>query len=200
MSRIFLLRHAHSQANAKGILAGRMDGVALSKTGIAQLTNLSKRLDDSKFDQVISSPMQRCQETIAEFNFQTELAEEFTEVHYGDWTGKRMSTLARNKAWLEIHRNPASVRFPNGETLPEVQTRALVGLDLKVNSKAKNVLISTHADVVKVLIMHALGTHLNNIDKLQIDNASVSIIDKNGTDLRVVKVNDSSSKLSELLI
>ena len=200
MSRIFLLRHAHSQANAKGILAGRMDGVALSKTGIAQLTNLNKRLDDSKFDQVISSPMQRCQETIAEFNLQIELGEEFTEVHYGDWTGKRMSSLARNKAWREIHRNPASVRFPNGETLPEVQTRALVGLDLKVNPKAKNILISTHADVVKVLIMHALGTHLNNIDKLQIDNASVSIIDKNGTDFRVVKVNDSSSKLSEMLI
>ena len=58
---------------------------------------------------------------------------------------------------------------------------------------------STHADVVKVLILHALGTHLNNIDKIQISNASVSVVDIKGRDFRVVKVNDTSSNLNELL-
>jgi probable phosphoglycerate mutase len=108
----------------------------------------------------------------------------------------------RNKAWREIHKNPASVRFPNGETLPEVQTRALLGLDSILRSsskKSKNILISTHADVVKVLILHALGTHLNNIDKVSIDNASISIIDKTDNGLRVVRVNDNTSKIAQLL-
>ena len=199
MSRIFLLRHAHSTANAKGILAGRMDGIALSKEGQKQREELEIRLLGARFDQVISSPIQRCIETISNFEEAPFVANEFQEVDYGDWTGRKSSSLSRNKAWQEVHRHPASVRFPNGETLPEVQTRALLGLDLHLHAKSKNVLIATHADVVKVLVLHALGTHLNNIDKLQISNASISIIEKNGNDFRVLKVNDDKSTVSEML-
>jgi len=203
MSRIFLLRHAHSVANAKGILAGRMENIPLSKEGEEQRVLLATRLKDAKFDQIFSSPIQRCLETIdaweppADSNIT--IVEEFQEVHYGDWTGKKTSSLMRNAAWREIHKNPASVRFPNGETLPEVQTRALLGLDKYIKAKSKNILISTHADVVKVLILHALGTHLNNIDKISIDNASISVIDKTKDGLRVVKVNDTSANLKDLL-
>ena len=200
MSRIFLLRHAQSIANEKGILAGRMESVELSKKGLAEREALEKRLSGAKFDLILSSPIQRCVETIINLYSAPKIAHEFQEVDYGDWTGKKMSSLSRKKSWQEIHKNPASVRFPNGETLPEVQTRALLGLDLHVDQKKKNVLISTHADVVKVLLLHALGTHLNNIDKLQISNASVSVIDVKGRDFRVVKVNDTSSKLSGLLL
>lgn len=199
MSRIFLLRHAHSTANAKGILAGRMENVALSKIGITQREALESRLRGAKFDQVISSPIQRCLETIANFHANPLIAEEFQEVHYGDWTGRRTSSLMRNSKWREIHKHPASVRFPNGETLPEVQARALLGLDLHLKKGAKNILISTHADVVKVLVLHALGTHLNNVDKIAIDNASISILERDGNDLKVLRVNDNSSPIKEML-
>ena len=76
----------------------------------------------------------------------------------------------------------------------------MLGIDIHIDQKKKNILISTHADVVKVLILHALGTHLNNIDKVQISNASVSILDVQGRDFRVVKVNDTSAKLNEFLL
>ena len=200
MSRIFLLRHAHSVANAKGILAGRMENIPLSKEGLDQRSRLSTRFSGAKFDQVLSSPIQRCLETLAELNLKVEIADEFQEVHYGDWTGKKTSSLMRNAAWREIHKNPASVRFPNGETLPEVQTRALLGIDKFLHNKSKNILISTHADVVKVLILHALGTHLNNIDKVSIDNASISVIDRTKEGLRVIKVNDTSANVKDFLI
>ena len=138
MSRIFLLRHAQSVANDKGFLAGRMDGVTLSKKGLKQREQLNQRLAGAKFDQVISSPIQRCLETIADFHSNPEIVEEFQEVHYGDWTGKKFTSLNRNRAWREIHSHPASVRFPSGETLPEVQTRALAGLDKHIAKKSKN--------------------------------------------------------------
>ena len=202
MSRIFLLRHAHSVANAKGILAGRMENMPLSKEGIKQREVLIRRFGGTgseKFDQIISSPIQRCRETISFITEDPFIADEFQEVDYGKWTGKRTASLSRNKAWREIHRNPASVRFPDGETLPEVQTRALLGLDKHLKKGAKNILIATHADVVKVLILHALGTHLNNIDKLQINNASISILEKDEQNLRVIRVNDDTSSIPELL-
>lgn len=202
MSRIFLLRHAQSTANVKGILAGRMENIPLSKEGEKQREKLAKRFKEARFDQVISSPIQRCIETISFLPNEPLLAEEFQEVDYGRWTGRKTSSLMRNKSWREIYRNPASVRFPEGETLPEVQTRALLGLDRLIDRKAKNILISTHADVVKVLILHALGTHLNNVDKIQISNASISVIEiseKNKHDLRVVRVNDDTSHIAELI-
>ena len=199
MSRIFLLRHAQSVANDKGFLAGRMKDVSLSKNGVAQKLKLNERLEGAKFDQIISSPIQRCLETIADFEPNPEIAEAFQEVNYGDWTGKRFSSLQRNKQWREIHKHPASVRFPNGETLPEVQTRALAGLDIHVNKKSKNVLIATHGDVVRSLILHALGSHLNSIEKLEIDNASVSVIERDGNSLRVILVNDKNTKMIDLM-
>jgi len=198
MARIFLLRHAQSTANSKGILAGRMPNVSLSKQGLAERKALAARFEGAKFDQIISSPIQRCVETISFFENSPLIIDSFQEVNYGDWTGKKMTTLARNKEWRRIYSTPASVRFPNGETLPEVQTRALQGIDIHIKNKAKNVLIVTHADVVKVLILHALGTHLNNIDKLHISNASISVLDQVDGDLRVIKVNDEASKISDL--
>lgn len=199
MSRIFLLRHAHSVANAKGILAGRLPNIALSKEGISQREDLTRRLENSRFDKVISSPIQRCLETLINFNSSPLIAEEFQEVDYGGWSGKKMSSLMRNKAWREIYRNPASVRFPNGETLPEVQTRSLLGLHNHVLPKDKNILISTHADVVKVLILHALGSHLNNVDRIQINNASISVIERDGAGWKVLRVNDDTSEIAKLL-
>jgi len=49
------------------------------------------------------------------------------------------------------------------------------------------------------LVLHALGSHLNNIDKIQINNASFTIIDKVDNDFRVVRVNDDTSNISGLL-
>jgi hypothetical protein len=48
-------------------------------------------------------------------------------------------------------------------------------------------------------VLHALGSHLNNIDKISVDNASFSIIDKNGNDYRVLTVNDKHSHIKKLL-
>ena len=95
MSRIFLLRHAQSIANEKGILAGRMESVALSKKGLDEREALEQRLSGAKFDQILSSPIQRCVETIINFYSAPKMAHEFQEVDYGDWTGKKMSSLAR---------------------------------------------------------------------------------------------------------
>jgi probable phosphoglycerate mutase len=200
MARIFLLRHAQSVANAKGILAGRAENISLSKSGLKEREDLNERLAGAKFDQILSSPIQRCIETIENFHNDPEIVEEFQEVNYGDWTGKKFSSLTRNKHWRQIHSNPTGVRFPNGETLPEVQIRALNGIADNVKKSSKNVLIATHADVIKVLILHALGTHLNNIDKVHIGNSSFSIVDYEKGDYRVIKVNDDSSKVSNLLL
>lgn len=200
MARILLLRHSHSEANAKGILAGRAPNISLSKKGIEEREKLNLRLTGAKFDQIFSSPMKRCLETIELFENKPNIIKDFQEVDYGDWTGRKMSSLSRKKEWRLIHTNPTNVRFPNGETLPEVQVRSLNGIANYVNPKSKNVLVVTHADVIKVLILHALGTHMDNLDKIHIGNSSISVLDFTGNDYRVIKVNDDSSQVADLLL
>ena len=64
MTRIVLLRHAHSTANSKAILAGRAPGVDLSDRGRKESLDLAKRLKDVDFSLIRVSPMERCAQTI----------------------------------------------------------------------------------------------------------------------------------------
>ena len=92
MARIFLLRHAQSVANAKGFLAGRAENIPLSKAGISERVNLNERLLGANFDQIISSPIQRCLETIQEFHENPEIIDDFQEVDYGDRKSTRLNS------------------------------------------------------------------------------------------------------------
>jgi broad specificity phosphatase PhoE len=64
VTTVILIRHAHSVANEKGILAGRLPGVVLSKSGKKQAIDLKKRLGDLKFKYISISPLERCLATI----------------------------------------------------------------------------------------------------------------------------------------
>ena len=64
MTTVILLRHAHSVANEKGILAGRASGVSLSTKGIEQAALLSSRLGNARFKDIRISPLERCLATI----------------------------------------------------------------------------------------------------------------------------------------
>jgi broad specificity phosphatase PhoE len=44
VTTVILLRHAHSTANEKGVLAGRASGISLSKKGEVQAQELKIRL------------------------------------------------------------------------------------------------------------------------------------------------------------
>jgi broad specificity phosphatase PhoE len=101
MARIVLLRHAHSLANEKNLLAGRTAGIALSKTGKAQAEDLIARLGASNFDEVAISPLQRCRETIDPWlaaggaKSQVVVDDSISEVDYGNWSGKTLASLRR---------------------------------------------------------------------------------------------------------
>jgi broad specificity phosphatase PhoE len=94
MARIVLLRHAHSVANEKNLLAGRTAGIALSNTGREQAKDLVARLGATQFDEIAISPLQRCRETIDPWlatsasKNRVVVDESITEVDYGHWSGK----------------------------------------------------------------------------------------------------------------
>lgn len=121
MTTFLLLRHAHSVANNAGILAGQLEGIGLSKDGVAQVNKLTSAFENLKIDRIVSSPMQRCLETVElvakSKKKRISVDERLIEMNYGSWSGKKLSKLSRMKDWKVIQAKPSTFRFPQGRAL-----------------------------------------------------------------------------------
>jgi len=209
--RLVLIRHAHSEANAAGILSGRLPNVHLSEKGVAQSENLAVRLGKFPVSSLRISPMERCFETISPWinsvvlpnypKFQAELDPNLTEVDYGTWSGKKLAMLSKNKLWKIVQDSPSRMYFPDGEGIAQMQARAMTSVHQAVSAKGKgSAIIVSHGDVIKSIVASALGMHLDEFQRIVIDPASVSIIDFSTTKPRTLLLNDSRSVVTELLV
>jgi broad specificity phosphatase PhoE len=203
MARIVLLRHAHSIANEKNLLAGRTAGITLSKTGKAQALDLVGRLGSTRFDEIAISPLQRCRETIDPWlsanhaKVHLVVDESISEVDYGSWSGKSLGALQRKAQWKVVQDFPSQMTFPDGESLLQMQQRALSGF-YRLNSikgKGPRLLVS-HGDVIKSIVAHCLGMHLDQFQRLVIEPASMTIIDTDSGLSRLVRFNDAKGFLT----
>ena len=209
--RLVLIRHAHSEANAAGILSGRLPNVHLSEKGLAQSEQLAVRLGNFPVSNLRISPMERCFETISPWinsivmpnnpRFEPIIDEELTEVDYGLWSGKKLSILSKNKLWKTVQESPSRMYFPKGEGIAQMQSRAMTSVHQAVSSKAKGAaVIVSHGDVIKSILASALGMHLDEFQRIVIDPASISILDFSTTKPRVLLLNDSRAVVTDLLV
>jgi probable phosphoglycerate mutase len=209
--RVVLIRHAHSQANLAGVLSGRRPNVHLSKEGIEQSKELARRLGDFLPHQIRISPMERCLETISPWLNKNNTSKTIrpkpiidhglTEVDYGDWSGKKLSVLSRNKLWSVVQNTPSQMYFPKGEGILEMQTRALESIHKSIDKKAKAPLvIVSHGDVIKSIVAGCLGMHIDEFQRIIIDPASISIVDFSLAKPRVLLLNDNRAVVTDLLI
>jgi probable phosphomutase (TIGR03848 family) len=210
MTRIVLLRHAHSSANAKAILAGRAPGVDLSDRGRKEAQDVAKRLKEINFSLIRVSPMERCAQTIEPLLTQlsksretkaiVEVESDLVEVDYGKWTGRKLAILSRDKAWKVVQNTPSAMYFPGGEGLLDVQARAMRALNSAANTPGRGAkLLVSHGDVIKSIVASVLGTHLDHFQKIVIDPASLTVLDFNGVDYRVLTLNSTTAPISSFL-
>lgn len=210
MAVLILLRHGRSTANADGTLAGWTPGVSLDDRGFEQATRVGARLAATPLAAVVSSPLQRCQQTAAAVaaaqprlgGVQTE--ERIGECHYGSWTGRTLQELSQEPLWRDIQDHPSSVTFPahddfRSESVSQMQDRAVHAIshwDARIEAEhgpgAVWVAVS-HGDVIKALVAHAVGTPLDQFQRIVIDPASLSVI-RHATDRPfVLRLNDTGS-------
>jgi probable phosphomutase (TIGR03848 family) len=204
-----LLRHARSSANGSGVLAGRSPGVGLDGTGQQQAAGLPGRLGEVPLSALVSSPLQRCRETLAPLAEQRGLEAvtepDLSEVDYGGWTNRKVTELTEEPLWKVVQQHPSAAVFPGGEGLADVQSRAVRAVrrhDARIaaehGSQAVWVLCS-HGDVIKSVLADALGMHLDGFQRIVVDPCSVSVVRYTETRPFVVKVNDTGSDVSALL-
>jgi probable phosphoglycerate mutase len=203
--KIVLIRHAHSTANAAGILSGQLPNVHLSKSGQEQAVRLAERLGKLTIAEVQLSPMDRCSETLAPWLAKygksvTVISQpNLVEVDYGNWSGKKLATLSRAKLWRKVQGQPSAVTFPQGESLAQMQVRAMKTVHDFFESNLELTIMVSHGDVIKSIVASSLGMHLDNFQRIVIDPASITILESSGGSIRLTRLNDSDSSVSELL-
>ncbi|MFI9813471.1 histidine phosphatase family protein [Saccharothrix variisporea] len=206
MATVILLRHARSTANGSGVLAGRAPGVALADTGVVQAEKLVERLAGVPIDAVVTSPMDRCGQTLAPLlaarGLEAVVEPELAEVEYGEWTGKEIKDLLKEPLWQVVQQHPSAAVFPGGEGLAAVQARAVAAIrahDARVTEEfgPRAVWVAcSHGDVIKAVLADALGVHLDGFQRIVVDPASVSVVSYTPTRPFVLRVNDNGGDLS----
>lgn len=203
MTTFLLLRHAHSEANEKGILAGRISGIELSETGRLQSSQLSAALGNFPIDRIICSPLQRCKDTIAKTaslrkkRILTNAA--FIEMNYGSWSGRPLKDLAKEKDWKKIQKSPSTFIFPQGESFISAAKRIEKELGKLARQYPKEcILIVTHGDVIKMALQMTNGGALDNFQKFVVDTCSISEVEWNRGSRAVVRSNMRITKAKKL--
>jgi probable phosphomutase (TIGR03848 family) len=208
MSTVVLLRHGLT-AMTGPVLAGHTPGLHLDDRGQKQAAAVAERLATVPLAAVVSSPLDRCLDTAgavlaaqqsAGFDPQWHVEDRIVECRYGDWTGRAIKDLAKEPMWKVVQQQPSAAVFPGGEGLGHIQARAVEAVrdwDRRLGPDAVWVACS-HGDVIKAIVADALGTHLDQFQRIVVDPCSTSIIRYGDARPFVMKVNDTGSDLSFL--
>jgi probable phosphomutase (TIGR03848 family) len=263
VTTVLLVRHGLTASTGR-LLTGWTPGITLDDRGLAQAKALAERLAPVPLDAIVTSPLERCQQTAeAIASVRTgrgrAVADELSgatgergsearavlapgsapgtpgaahgapeaerglvdgragssaagqpvvddrvgECRYGDWTGKPLAELAKDPLWPVVQAHPSAVRFPgpDGEAMLDMQHRATSAIrdwNEKLGPEATYVVCS-HGDVIKAIVVDALGLHLDMCQRIQADPCSLTVI--RYTPLRpfVVRMNDLGGSVTDLL-
>lgn len=214
MTTILLLRHGRTAANASGTLAGWTEGVGLDDTGRKQADALGRRLLDVPLAAVVTSPLQRCRETtdaiIAGRTVPVEVDDGVGECRYGAWTGRPLNELAKEDLWKTVQQHPSGATFPPSEqfaheSIGQMQLRAVetlrrhdARLTAQVGKHAVWAVVS-HGDVIKSILAHFLGQHLDQFQRITVGPASLSAVRIVGDRPFVLRMNDTGGDPTDLV-
>lgn len=179
---IDILRHGKTQAD--DILRGRID-VPLSDSGYQQMqSRVAPYVQPAApWQQVITSPLQRCQrfaEHIVEQHQTTMTIDQgFLEMDYGDWDGRRFEDLRAENPVLftQVWREPHNYSPPNGETFQDFSARITRAWDSLIEQfSGQHVLLICHGGVIRALLGMIMQTPLSSLSRIEVPFACFSRI------------------------
>jgi probable phosphoglycerate mutase len=129
----------------------------------------------------------------APHQLEVQIREGVGEARYGEWTGQSLKELSKQDAWRVVQFYPSGARFPGGEAIREMQTRAVAELDgIVTGHSSETVLVVSHCDVIKAALAHYVGLHLDLFQRLMVSPASLSVVAFTPMGPRLVCLNDTA--------
>jgi probable phosphomutase (TIGR03848 family) len=181
MTTLFLVRHGVTDHTGHK-LSGWMEGIHLNDEGRDQAKAAAEALAEVEFKAIYSSPLERCFETaeaIAEkhprLTIQTD--SDLGEVGYGKWTNRTLTSLMKTKLWEVVVHRPSAVTFPEGESFLSVQYRAVNAVEgIRRKHRKGAVCLVSHGDVIKLVLAHYLGVHIDLFQRIVTAPAGISAL------------------------
>ena len=172
--RLYLVRHAVTAETGRR-LSGRIPGIHLSTEGEEMAAAIAKQLSPQQLAAIYTSPIERCRETASAIargrSIRPRTEKAFVEADYGSWSGRSLRSLYKLKAWGRLMSSASRFRFPDGETLGEVQYRAVAAVErLGDRHRGEAIVVASHSDVIRTILAHYLGTPLDLIHRIPVIN------------------------------
>lgn len=202
-TRVILLRHGQTAMSAASQYAGHRDA-ELTDLGHEQVARAAEFIASRglEVDAIISSPLQRCQQTAAavgrQLNVAVAIDEGLIECDFGDYEGLTFAEADErdeqaHRRWLI---DPA-VAPPRGESLVDVHARVKKAVARIVDKhRGRTVVLVSHVNPIKSVIADALGADAAMFARLFLDLASITEVDFLGdgatVPAQVRTVNDTS--------
>jgi broad specificity phosphatase PhoE len=160
--------------------------IPLNRLGESQAQCLAEFLSGRPIQAIYSSPAERARQTaeILASAIERSVATDpgLTEIGLGAWEGRYWNDLADDLTRRNLYASPEEARPPGGETLREVQTRAVAAIERASAQKdSGQLLFVSHADVVRAIVAHYLRFDLRSIRQVRIDHASLTALELNGS-------------------
>lgn len=192
-TRMVLVRHGQPAEEMKGRCYGRLD-VGLSPHGRAQAEQAAAFLSGLELTYVYASPRLRALESarpLAEARgLQVVVDEAFREIDFGLFEGLTYEEAERRfpEVYEEWMTHPTRVRFPEGESFPEMRERVRAGgHELRRRHVQQAFALVSHGGVNRTLLAEALGMEDRHLFRLEQGYSAVNVIDFYG-DEPVVKL------------
>jgi broad specificity phosphatase PhoE len=167
---LILVRHGQTEANAAGLLQGRLD-LPLDQHGQLQAQQVAAAI--GPVDVVISSPLVRATETAAHFTTaERRVDDRWLELSYGVYEGRRMSDLSAEERWRWRTENDFAPQ--GGESLAALAERVRSAcVEIAAEAADRTVVVVTHVSPMKAAVAWALGVDIGISWRCQLGRAAV---------------------------
>jgi len=182
--KIYIIRHAETEYNKKGIIQGSEVDSDINHVGESQANSFYEYYKDINFDKIYVSDLKRTFQTIRRFTkngLSYEKLKEFNEISWGVNQGKSddLEDYARLiDTWLAGNLDN---KFEEGESPNEMSVRLVKGFNKVLDDDYDTVLLCIHGRALRILLSKIIDNDLTKMDKYVHSNTGLYILEyKNG--------------------
>ncbi|MGV8085013.1 MAG: histidine phosphatase family protein [Candidatus Bilamarchaeum sp.] len=183
ITTVYIVRHCQSIANSKRLYNSKAEAdEGLSDIGLLQAEYVGQHFASKKIDLIVTSPFKRTVQTSKAIEKYTKAkiipTAALRELDCGEWDGETEDKILEKfpEAWRGWHYDPQNNPIPGGESLIEVQVRALSEFESVVKKNpGKSIVFVTHYCVFNVLMCSLLAS-LANFRSFDTSNGSIAEI------------------------
>jgi len=189
---IYLLRHGETEGSETKRYIGHTD-IRLSHEGIRQAEYWQETLSDINFQTIISSDLSRTKKTAEIIKKDRDIPVIYTstlrEINLGNWDGRKISEIKSNlpEQWKERGERIATYRTPGGESFQDLENRVIPYFKHLDENKRGDILIVTHAGLIRVLLSHILNRPLDDLFRLKPGYGDMFVLNTNHNKITLYK-------------